>query len=394
MAHPGSTIIGNSKIIREILSKADRVARTSLSVLVTGESGTGKELLARFLHDRSQRVARPYVAVNCAAIPAELLEAELFGYKKGSFSGAVSDRDGLFVQADGGTLFLDEIGDMPLPLQAKILRVLQEKEVRPVGGRDVRKVDVRIVAATHRNPAELVSQGKFREDLLFRLQGYALHLPPLRERDRDVIALARVMLHSCPEFAGKELSREVQELLLAYSWPGNVRELRNVVLAAAVDAPRSIKARHILPHLADKGASITVTPVLPVQERLLAELKERGQQTLAQLHHGLHILKSTLHYHIKKLMAQGKIQRLAEGSRVRFTVADDAEGVQQDLPGSQIQAVRTETQAGKVTRQQMASAVGISIRAAGRVLALLVNMGIMTPDGQGGEMSSYLPCRL
>ncbi|MEO5347687.1 MAG: hypothetical protein H7834_15110 [Magnetococcus sp. YQC-9] len=164
-----------------------------------------------------------------------------------------------------------------------------------------------------------------------RLQRYALHLPSLRERERNVIALARVMLHSCPEFAGKELSREVQELLLAYSWPGNVRELRNVVLAAAVDAPRSIKARHILPHLSDKGASITVTPVLPVQERLLAELKERGQQTLAQLHHGLHILKSTLHYHINKLMAQGKIQRLAEGSRIRFTVADDAEVVQQEL---------------------------------------------------------------
>ena len=183
--HP--QIIGNSSSLRAAMARAKKVARTNLSVLITGESGTGKELFARFIHDQSPRAKKPFVAVNCAAIPGELLEAELFGHKKGAFSGAVRDQDGLFKQADGGTLFLDEIGDMPLPLQTKILRVLQEGEIRPVGARIVQKVDVRIISATHRDLVEMVQERKFREDLIFRLQGYALNLPPLRDRQRDVV---------------------------------------------------------------------------------------------------------------------------------------------------------------------------------------------------------------
>ncbi len=386
MTSPSFTIIGSSKIMRETLAKAERVARTSLPVMVTGETGTGKELFARFLHDHSPWAERPYVAINCAAIPSELLESELFGHKKGAFSGAQADRDGLFVQADGGTLFLDEIGDMPLPLQAKILRVLQEGEVRPLGDNRVRKVNVRIVAATHRDLNELVAQGKFREDLMFRLRGYALHLPPLRERERDVISLARAILRSYPEFAGKQMSRDLQELLLAYSWPGNVRELRNVILAAAVDASRTMEAQHLLPHLSGTDAPSTVAPVRPLKERLWSVLQQVGEVTLAHLHNLMRIPKPTLHYHIKNMIQQGKLRRLTDGGGVRFVPAnDDAE---QPTPEPSTAAVQVVEKAVRITCQQVASTVGIPIRTAGRVLAMLVNQGIMAPDGVG-----FRPCR-
>ncbi|MEO5355408.1 MAG: sigma 54-interacting transcriptional regulator, partial [Magnetococcus sp. XQGC-1] len=226
MATSGSSIIGSSKIIKATLATAKRVARTDISVLISGETGTGKELFAKLVHTASPRAKGPFVAVNCASIPGELLESELFGHKRGAFTGAVSDQEGLFMQANGGTLFLDEIGDMPLPLQAKILRVLQEREVRPVGGNVLRKVDIRIVAATHRNLEEMVSQGRFREDLLSRLRGYVLELPPLRDRGRDVIILARLFLHASKESSGKCLGHDAQALLLTYGWPGNIRELQ------------------------------------------------------------------------------------------------------------------------------------------------------------------------
>ncbi|MBF0400381.1 MAG: sigma-54-dependent Fis family transcriptional regulator [Magnetococcales bacterium] len=317
MANSNSAIVGSSKIIRATLARAEKVARTQLPVLITGESGTGKELFARHVHDHSSRAGRPYVAINCASVPSELLESEFFGYKQGAFSGAKDNRDGLFVQADGGTLFLDEIGDMPLPLQAKILRVLQEGEVRPLGAKAVQKVNVRIVAATHQDLEKMVAEGKFRADLVFRLRGYALHLPPLRDRERDVIALTRMILKSQPEFASKDLSHDLQELLLTYPWPGNVRELRNAVLAAAVDAPRSIGANHLRPYLADNGPTMTlVAPMPPVVDRLWMELADGKQITLAQLHYRLRIPKTTLHRHISHLVEQGRICRHEEGGGV------------------------------------------------------------------------------
>ncbi|MBF0625397.1 MAG: sigma 54-interacting transcriptional regulator [Magnetococcales bacterium] len=309
MATKTQQIIGNSASLRATLASARKVARSSLSVLVTGESGTGKELFARFIHDESSRSKGPFVAVNCAAIPGELLEAELFGHKKGAFSGAVNDRDGLFVQAHGGTLFLDEIGDMPLPLQAKILRVLQEGEVRPVGARTVLKVDVRIVSATHRDLAKMAREKKFRDDLIFRLRGYALRLPPLRERERDVVTLAQVFLKSQKEFSGKGLSRDVQELLTTYTWPGNIRELQNAILAAAVDAPRNIGAEHLRRHLSGGGDLPKVTGT-PLEKRLLTVLEAGGKMTLAQMHADLHVPKPTLHRHLGKMVADGKAQRL------------------------------------------------------------------------------------
>ena len=392
MANSNSAVVGSSKIIRATLARAEKVARTQLPVLITGESGTGKELFARHVHDHSSRAGRPYVAINCASVPSELLESEFFGYKQGAFSGAKDNRDGLFVQADGGTLFLDEIGDMPLPLQAKILRVLQEGEVRPLGAKAVQKVNVRIVAATHQDLEKMVADGKFRADLVFRLRGYALHLPPLRDRERDVIALTRMILKSQPEFASKDLSRDLQELLLTYSWPGNVRELRNAVLAAAVDAPRSIGANHLRPYLTGDGVVVAMAPVPPVVERLWAELADGKQITLAQLHDRTRIPKTTLHRHMSHLVEQGKIHRHTEDGGVCFTVAVANTVAEQILPDRQAQAILLAKASGRITRQQFADAVGVSIRTAGRELAAMVNLGILMADGRGGKMGGYVHC--
>jgi DNA-binding NtrC family response regulator len=198
-------------------------------VLVTGETGTGKELVARLLHDSSARAAKPFVAVNCAAIPRELLESELFGHVKGAFTGAIADRKGAFRQADGGTLLLDEIGDMSLDMQAKLLRVLEERVVRPVGAARGEPVDLRIVAATHHDLPKLVEEQRFRQDLYFRLNVLPIHISPLRERPADIADLAAHFLSrvAAPEPMG--LSEAAVARLQAYPWPGNARELRNVM---------------------------------------------------------------------------------------------------------------------------------------------------------------------
>ncbi|MBF0310514.1 MAG: sigma 54-interacting transcriptional regulator [Magnetococcales bacterium] len=382
-------IIGNSASLRATLASARKVARSSLSVLVTGESGTGKELFARFIHDESSRSKGPFVAVNCAAIPGELLEAELFGHKKGAFSGAVNDRDGLFVQAHGGTLFLDEIGDMPLPLQAKILRVLQEGEVRPVGARTVQKVDVRIVSATHRDLAEMAREKKFRDDLIFRLRGYALRLPPLRERERDVVTLAQVFLKSQKEFSGKGLSRDLQELLTTYAWPGNIRELQNAILAAAVDAPRNIGAEHLRRHLSGGGDLPKVTGT-PLEKRLLTALEAGGKMTLAQMHADLHVPKPTLHRHLGKMVANGKAQRLEVTGLVVYSLPVlEIKDMDARLTPRQEKGVILAREKGRITRQGLSDALGVSIRTASRDLAEMTKNGLLEPNGVLGRFAGY-----
>ena len=225
-----SGIIGQSTTLAEVFRVLLKVAPTDSTVLVTGESGTGKELLVRALHTHSQRSDKPFVPINCGAIPKELLESELFGHEKGAFTHAIRSRPGRFELADGGTIFLDEIGEMELSLQVKILRVLQEKEIERVGGTGIKKVDVRIVAATNRDLEEEVSRGRFREDLYYRLNVIPLHLPPLRERGGDVLLLAR---HFLARFCEKKhrpvlgLTGVTSKVLAAYAWPGNVRELEN-----------------------------------------------------------------------------------------------------------------------------------------------------------------------
>lgn len=223
-------IIGESPALQEVFQVLGKVAPTDSTVLVTGESGTGKELLVRALHHNSRRRDQPFVPINCGAIPKELLESELFGHEKGAFTHAIRSRSGRFELADGGTIFLDEIGEMDFSLQVKILRVLQEKEIERVGGTSVKKVDVRVVAATNRELEREVAEGRFREDLFYRLNVIPLQLPALRERGEDVLLLARHFLQRfCKDKERGELrlSPEAENMLLAYSWPGNVRELEN-----------------------------------------------------------------------------------------------------------------------------------------------------------------------
>ncbi|KAB8044211.1 sigma-54-dependent transcriptional regulator [Janthinobacterium aquaticum] len=242
-------MVSNSEAMRAIFKRIGLVADSDNSVLVQGETGTGKELVAQALHRNSARSAGPFVAVNCAAIPSELLESELFGHVKGAFSGAATDRLGRFREADGGTLFLDEIGDMALPTQAKILRVLQEREVMPVGARHALPVDLRVVAATHRDLEAEVEAGRFRADLWYRLQVITIKLPPLRERTGDVALLASHFLQQHQQQARgvrKRLSNTALEALQQFDWPGNVRQLRNTMQRAiALSEGELIEPEHL-----------------------------------------------------------------------------------------------------------------------------------------------------
>jgi len=233
-------LVGQAPAMRELFRAIGRLAQVPLSVLITGETGTGKELVARALHRESPRAARPFVALNTAAIPAELLESELFGHEAGAFTGATKRQVGRFEQANGGTLFLDEIGDMPAALQTRLLRVLAEGEFFRVGGRELIRVDVRVIAATHQPLETLVAQGRFRADLLHRLDVVRLRLPPLRDRREDIPQLAaRFLAHAARtlQVSGKTLSASALERLRAHGWPGNVRELENVCWRLAALAP-------------------------------------------------------------------------------------------------------------------------------------------------------------
>ena len=227
-------IIGESLAMRGLLSLIKKVAPTDATVLIMGESGTGKELVATSLHENSLSKSKPFIKLNCAAIPAELLESELFGHERGAFTGATKFKPGKFDMADKGTLFLDEIGDMPLKLQSKILRVIQEKEFYRVGGSSTVKVDVRFIASTNQNLEKMVQDGAFREDLYYRLNVFTLHLPPLRERKEDIPLLVDRFLQNLPKKV--EISSIALQMIMAYSWPGNIRELKNVIESAAVIA--------------------------------------------------------------------------------------------------------------------------------------------------------------
>lgn len=239
-------IIGQSRAIEEILSLVNRLAKSDSTVLIMGESGTGKELVAKMIHYKSERAMKPFVPVNCAAIPSELLESELFGHEKGAFTGAVHARNGRFELANEGTIFLDEIGDMPLHLQVKILRVIQEKTFERVGSVKPISVDVRIIAATNKNLEEEVKEGRFREDLYWRLNVVPIIIPPLRERKEDIPLLCEYFIDKFQKKFGYsiEISPEVIEIFKNYEWPGNVRELENLIerfFVLSEDQPVTVK---------------------------------------------------------------------------------------------------------------------------------------------------------
>jgi two-component system response regulator HydG len=231
-AHGMGELLGDSPVMRQLKELLGRVADSQASVLITGESGTGKEVVARLLHQQGPRADHPFIALNCAAMPEHLIESELFGHVKGAFTDARADKVGLLVQANQGTLFLDEIGDMPQSLQPKLLRVLEERKLRPVGGGKELAFDVRLLSATHRDLEDAITQGQFREDLYFRLNVIQVALPPLRARSSDVLLLAQSFVNSFAQQTGKAvrgLSPEAAERLASYAWPGNVRELRNAI---------------------------------------------------------------------------------------------------------------------------------------------------------------------
>ncbi|MDR4518732.1 MAG: sigma-54 dependent transcriptional regulator [Nitrosomonas sp.] len=244
-----SRLIAKDPRMRALLSLAKRVAKSSATVMLTGESGSGKEVVARFIHQYSSRSENSFVAINCAAIPENLLEATLFGYEKGAFTGATQAQPGKFEQAEGGTLLLDEISEMPLELQAKLLRVLQEREVERVGGHKVIKLDFRLLATSNRDMLAAVKSGKFREDLYYRLNVFPIEVPALRERPQDIEPLAQHFLKAGNEDSGQsfvqELSTEAILKLKHYQWPGNVRELENVMQRAMILATNTIEAEHI-----------------------------------------------------------------------------------------------------------------------------------------------------
>ncbi|MGE4587894.1 MAG: sigma-54-dependent transcriptional regulator [Mangrovibacterium sp.] len=246
-------IIGSSPAIRKILDMADRVAPTEARVLITGANGTGKELIARRLHKKSQRAAGPFVEVNCAAIPAELIESELFGHEKGAFTSALKQHKGKFEQADGGTLFLDEIGDMSLSAQAKVLRTLQDNIITRVGGDKPIKVNVRVVAATNKNLGEEIQQGHFREDLYHRLSVILIPLPTLNERTEDIPALTDHFIHLiCNDYGMplKKISPEAIEKLREYQWTGNIREFRNVIERLIILSDKTITEKDVAAYVA------------------------------------------------------------------------------------------------------------------------------------------------
>lgn len=227
----GSRLLGDSSVMADLREMVDKVARSQAPVHISGESGTGKELVAKSIHENGPRADGPFVPVNCGAIPAELMESEFFGHRKGSFTGAINDKIGLVQSADGGTLFLDEIADLPLAMQVKLLRVIQEKTVRPVGSSEEEITNARILSATHRNLSEMVAAGEFREDLFYRINVIELHVPALRDRDQDVLILADHLLNRL--HASTALGESARQALLSYGFPGNVRELENMLERAS-----------------------------------------------------------------------------------------------------------------------------------------------------------------
>ena len=278
------SLIGDSPSFRRVLQAIDSVRDSSATILLTGESGTGKEMVARAIHKHGSRADKPFVAVNCAAIPEGLLESEMFGHRKGAFTGAVADRVGRFLQADKGTLFLDEVGDMPLALQAKILRALQERVIEPVGDPRERKVDVRVIAATNKNLLEAVANKEFREDLYYRLNVFPIPLPALRERVEDIAPLARHFAHSLGATAGKRItgfSPDALQAMAEYNWPGNIRELQNCVERATIVATsQTIEDSDLPPYLFtpqpnQHGAVPQLGPSVPPDlEAALAEVEK------------------------------------------------------------------------------------------------------------------------
>jgi DNA-binding NtrC family response regulator len=323
-------MIGTTSIMRQIYRTIEQAAPTSASVLISGESGTGKEMVAQTIHQLSQRVAMPYVPINCAAIPETLLESEIFGHEKGAFTGAVERRQGCFELAHRGTLFLDEIAEMVPATQVKLLRVLQERTFRRLGGRQEQAVDVRIIAATNVNPMDAVKKGKLREDLYYRLNVFAIELPPLRDRREDIPLLVQAFVNEFNTRNGKAvkgLDQEAMRLLEQYHWPGNIRELRNVIERATILASGDlIDSAHLPPTLTATPkkeaiiSTVTLSPGMTVDEaetRLIRLTLEHTRENKTKAAEILGISLKTLHNKLNRLKAQ-ELNMAASGDAAKI----------------------------------------------------------------------------
>ncbi len=305
------SIIGSSPAIKRIFGLLEKAVQTNISVSISGETGTGKELVAKAIHYNSKRKNKPFIAVNIAAIPRDLIESELFGHEKGAFTGALTRRIGKFEEAEGGTIFLDEIGEMDPNLQAKLLRVLQEREVTRIGGNQVIKLDVRILAATHKDLSEEVKSGRFREDLYYRLLGLPIHLPPLRERGNDVILIAKSFLDHFANENGMrkfKISPEAQEKLLQYPFPGNIRELKSIIeLAAVMAEEQEIRPQDISFNSTARMESFLYQE-MTMQEfmyRIIRHYLNKYENNVLEVARRLDIGKSSLYRYLKEMEEMG-----------------------------------------------------------------------------------------
>ncbi|MEN3046478.1 MAG: sigma-54 dependent transcriptional regulator [Candidatus Hydrothermales bacterium] len=286
----------------EVKKIALKSAKTDLPVLIYGETGVGKEVLARLIHKNSNRKDKSLVAVNCAALPSELLESELFGYKKGAFTGAFGDKKGLLEIADGGTIFLDEISEMPLHLQSKLLRVIENKEIIPLGSVSAKKIDIRIISATNRDPKESIKEGKLREDLYYRISAFPIYIPPLRERKKDIPALVEYFIKRISKRLKKDFTveEEVIDVLLDYSWKGNVRELENAIeRACAICEGTVIKKEHIPSEIIEESAK--AKNLRELEEKLILEVLRESNGNVKKAAQKLGIHPSTIYRRLKKM---------------------------------------------------------------------------------------------
>ena len=378
-------IKGRSPLLLDALARIERVAATTMPVLILGETGTGKELAARLVHDLSRRAQNPFKVVNCAAIPEDLLESTLFGHVRGAFTGASDRRSGMFQAANGGTVFLDEIGEMSPRLQAKVLRVLEEGTVLPLGTEHVKQVDVRIVVATHRDLRKMVTDGDFRRDLYYRIHAYRVRLPALKDRGRDIVLLARYFLRRL--YPSKRLARDAERLLLSQAWPGNVRELHNVIEAAGVDAGRKVEAQHVRYHL-DTVLDIKVKETNGSRtDRILSIVDRIGCASPAELLHEMALPRTTLRRTLNDMAAADLIRRVGKGRRTRY-VRSSPKGVEQ-LTARQKFIMRYVRDTGRITRLECAEMTSTSVRTASRDLAELVRLGRLVPDGRSGNAAGY-----
>jgi DNA-binding NtrC family response regulator len=314
------SLVGSSRKMQEIFRLIEQVAPSTASVLITGESGTGKELVARTIHELSPRRAKPFVGINCAAIPETLIESEIFGHEKGAFTGALERRTGCFELAEGGTLLLDEIGEMPVPTQAKLLRVLEDHKLRRLGSKVETSVDVRVLAATNKIPEEAVAKGELRNDLYYRLNVFNIHMPPLREHKEDITELTASLLADMNQKHGRNVGvvgEQVMQTLLDFSWPGNVRELRNVLERAVIVCDGSIvEPGHLPPSFGQAAPRLSVqeanavrlpvgTTVEEAERLLIVKTLESTSNNKTRAAEILGISLKTLHNKLKEYGAQG-----------------------------------------------------------------------------------------